>query len=181
MKMSSQGTFTACNNSITVNNKEDSVRSTEKQYSFVPQANVFNPKTNARAKFQQKRRSKRKEKNKQMRKGGNQYKVSKNPPKPKKGEIQVTNDSVDYVHQSLVERIYPTALVNQAKSTLISLNTDANISQLFEVLEVVGALAISLPMCQTPAQVASQILLSVRAMTKGSVTEAVLRQMKTIE
>lgn len=87
----------------------------------------------------------------------------------------------DYVHQSLVEHIYPTALVDQAKNTLISINTEANVSKLFEILEVIGALAISLPMCQTPAQVASQILLSIRAMTKGSITEAVLRQMKTVK
>ncbi len=179
--MTSNGTFAACNNSITVNNKEDSVCSTENNYSYVPQSEMFNPKTNARAKFQQKCRAKRKSKIKQMRQNGNVNNISKDPLKPKKGEIVPTNDSADFVHQSLMEHIYPTALVEQAKSTLMSINVDANVSQIFEVLEVVGALAISLPMCQTPAQVASQILLSIRAMTKDSVTEAVLRQMHTVD
>lgn len=169
------------NNSITVNNKEDSVCSSEKQYSFVPQSDVCDPKTNARAKFQKNRRAVRKNKLKRIRQNGNRQNVPKNPPRPKKGEILPTNDSADYVHQSLVEHIYPTALIDQAKSTLTTINTDVNASQIFEILEVVGALAISLPMCQTPAQVASQILLSIRAMTKGSVIEAVLRQMETVE
>ncbi len=181
MIMTSNGTSAVLNNSITVTNKGDSVRSTEKSYSFLPQTDIYNPKTNARAKFQKNKRAKRKDKIKRIRQNGNKQNVPKDPPTPTSGEIVITNDAADYVHQSLLEHIYPSSLVKQAKSTLISLNTDANVSQIFEILEVVGALAISLPMCQTPAQVASQILLSIRAMTKGSITEAVLRQMKTVE
>lgn len=204
MKMTSFGAFATCNNSITVNNiedsvrstendysdvnnnitaktKEGSVRSTEKHYSYVPQTDVYNPKINARVKFHKNKNAKRKGKMKRIRQNGNKQNVPKDPPRPRKGEIVPTNDSVDYVHQSLIEHIYPTAIVDQAKSTLLSINTEANVSQIFEVFEVIGALAISLPMCQTPAQVASQILLSIRAMTKGSVTEAILRQMNTVE
>lgn len=112
-----------------------------------------------------------------MRKNGNHQHIPRKHPNK---QIGPTNDAVDYVHQSLVERIYPGAIIDQAKSTLGSIDAEANISHLFEVLEVVGALAISLPMCQTPVQVASQILLSIRAMMRGSVTENVFRQIKTV-
>jgi hypothetical protein len=180
MKMTSNGTSAAFK-SITVTNKEDSVCSSENSYSFVAQSEVFDPKTNARAKFQRKRRSKRKSKVKQLRQNGNSNHVPPNLPKPKKGLIVPTNDSVDFVHQSLLERIYPASVVDEAKTTLTSIKSDVNVSKLLEILEVVGALAISLPLCTTPAHVASQILLSIRALTKGSLTENVLRQIKTIE
>lgn len=178
MKMSSSGSSVAFKNN-SANNKGGSVNSTESNYSL--QSEQYNPKQNAYAKFQRNKKAKRKGKMKRMRQNGNSQHIPKDPPKPKNGEVQPTNDSVDYVHQSLVEHLYPSSVLDQAKSTLVSLNAETSVSSVLEILEVVGALAISLPACTTPAQVAAQIVLSVRAMTKGSITEAVLRQTDTIE
>lgn len=171
-------TFATRKNNTSIN-KEASVTPSGEQYSF--QSEILDAKQNARSKYQQKKRSAKTEKSKNLRKGGNANHIPKNPPTPKKGAIQSTNDSCDFVHQSLLEHIYPSSILDQAKSKMLSLNIDANASSVFEVLEVVGALAISLPMCQTPVQVASQILLSIRALTKGSIIDQVLRQTDTID
>lgn len=177
MKMSSTGSSIAKNNIVT--KKEGNVNSTESNYSL--QTEQFCPKQNSRAKFINNKRSKRKGKIKMMRQNGNPKDIPKSLPKPHNGSLDVTNDSSDYVHQSLVEHLYPASLLDQARLTLESLNADASLSQLLEILEVVGALAVTLPSCTTPAQVAAQIVLSIRAMTKGSFTEAILRQSDTIE
>lgn len=177
MNMTSLGSSVAFND--VANNNEGNVNSTELHYSL--QSEQYNPKHNARSKFEQKRRSNRKGKLKQIRKNGNSNNVPKDLPKPRKGDLKPTNDSADYVHQSLVEHLYPSSVLDQVKSTLVSLNPETSITSVLEILEVVGALAISLPACTTPAQVASQIVLSIRAMTKGSITESVLRQAETTE
>lgn len=171
MKMSSSG-ISNVNNSIT--GKVASVSSTEKTTLYTPQSDQFNPKQAAKFKFAKNKQSCKREKNKSVRRTNKVNvppKVSNTPYVP----------PTEYVHQSLVEHMYPAALVDQAKSTVLSLNPNVDISKILEVLEVIGALAVSLPMCKTAPQVASQILLSIRAMTNGSVIESVLRQAPTID
>jgi hypothetical protein len=87
----------------------------------------------------------------------------------------------DFEHQSLAEYLYPSSIIDQAKTTLVNMKLEDNTSLLLEVLEIIGALTISLPMCTTPAQVASQLVLSIRAMTKGSITEAIFTDSRTLE
>lgn len=144
---------------------------------FVTQAGSYlESKASKSQTYDRKRRSKKVGETKAINSKNNTRKKNTNPKRNKRNRPRV-----EYVHQSLVEHLYPKALVEQAKSSVLSLNPTADVSKILEVLEVVGALAISLPMCKTPSQVASQILLSVRAMTNGSVTEAVLRQVATVE
>lgn len=94
---------------------------------------------------------------------------------------KIKKSKVIYEHQSLVEHLYPSSIIDQAKTTLINMKMDGNVSLLLEVLEILGALSISLPMCTTPTQVASQLVLSIRAMTKGSITESIFNCSQTIE
>lgn len=176
--MSSHGTFITTKNSITVSQYEDSVCSTEKNYSnYQPQSEQYNPKAGAKSKFNKNKTARRKEKLKDARRFNHVH----IPPKDSHPKVLVKDD-IEYVEQSLVEHMYPASLVASARSTLATLCPEEDISaKLIEVLEVVGALAISLPMCETPAQVASQIVLSIRALTSGSITANVLRQTETIE
>lgn len=169
--MSSSG-ITNVNNSIT--GIVASIRSTEKSTLYTPQSEQFSSKQAAKSKFSKNKHSLSREKNKAARRTN---KVHIPPKVITKPFVPVT----DYVHQSLVDRIFPASLLDQAKSTVLTINPTADLSKILEVFEVIGALAISLPMCKTPAQVASQILLSIRAMTNGSIIETVLRQTSTIE
>jgi len=180
MEMSSQGTSVACNNSIVNNNREVYVSSTEKFYSsinsvdgvpkhffwvkdslalgnspYIPQSEIFNPKQARYKKFAKNERARRQEKLKNMRKNGNQDNVPKSAPK----KSPPPQPNVDFVHQSLVEKLYPASIVDLAKDKLLSMKAEAHTSRLMEVLEVVGALAITLPALETPAQVAAQIVL----------------------
>lgn len=179
MKMSSQGTFSACNNSNVNNNREVYVSSTEKFYSSitVPQSEIFNPKQAHHAKFAKNKRARRQEKLKDMRKNGNQSNVPKSAPK----KNPLLQPKIDYVHQSLVEKLYPASIIDLAKNTFLSMNAEIHTSKIMEVLEVVGALAITLPALKTPAQVAAQIVLSLRALTTGSLCEQILAQEDTIK
>lgn len=199
MNMTSLGSSVTCSNDF-ANNNEGKVSSAEQHYSFLNdfannnegkisstephyslQTGVYDPKQDARYKYQQGRKSTRMEKMKRMRQNGNVCNVPKTPPNYRLSNLKPKDCSVNYVHQSLIEHLYPASLLEQAKSTLVSISSEASSSRILEILEVVGALAISLPVCQTPAQVASQIVLAVRAMSKGSVTEAILRQADTVE
>ena len=178
MNMSSLGTSTTCNNSINVSQSEDVGRSTETLYSdFKPQSEIYDSKKSAKAKFAKNKQAKRKEKLKDARRNNTANIPPKNPP-----TTVYLKNGVEYVEQSLVEHLYPSSILDQARSTLTSISSKDDLSShLFEVLEVVGALAISLPNCKTPVQVASQFVLAIRAMTKGSITENVLKQAATIE
>jgi hypothetical protein len=202
MKMSSQGTSVACNNSIVNNNREVYVSSTEKFYSsitsvdgvpkhffwvkdslalgkspYIPQSEIFNPKQARSRKFAKNKRARRQEKLKNMRKNGNQSDV----PKSAFEKSPPLQPNVDFVHQSLVEKLYPASIIDLAKDKLLSMKAEAHTSRLMEVLEVVGALAITLPALETPAQVAAQIVLSLRALTTGSLCEQILAQEDTIK
>lgn len=159
-----------------VNRNVGGSASTEVKYTM--QSEVYDPKLNARSKFQQKRRSRRVNKLKDMRKSGKD--VPKKDPNPSKGIIVPTNQSSDFVHQTLLEKIVPPSVLGQVQSSLMSLNPDASVSRIMEVLEVIGSLAILLPQCTTPSQVLSQFVLAIRAMTTDSITENVLRQVDTI-
>jgi len=175
--MSSQGTSVTYNNSIVSNNKEAYVSSTEKYYSYVPQSETFDPKQARCKKFEKNKQARRQEKLKNMRKNGNQNSVPKNAPE----KSVFAKPRVDYVHQSLVEKLYPASIIDLAKDKLLTLKAEAHTSKLMEVLEVVGALAITLPAMKTPAQVAAQIVLSLRALTTGSLCEQILAQEDTIK
>jgi hypothetical protein len=61
------------------------------------------------------------------------------------------------------------------------MKAEAHTSKLMEVLEVIGALAITLPALETPAQIAAQIVLSLRALTTGSLCEQILAQEDTVK
>jgi ABC-type oligopeptide transport system ATPase subunit len=178
MKMSSQGTSVACNNSNVNNNREVYVSSTEKFYSSitVPQSEILNSKQTRHIKFAKNKRARRQEKLKNMRKNGNQSNVPKSDLK----KSPLLQPKIDYVHQSLVEKLYPASIIDLAKDKLVAMKAEAHTSKLMEVLEVVGALAITLPALQTPAQVAAQIVLSLRALTTGSLCDQILAQDDTI-
>jgi hypothetical protein len=202
MKMSSQGTSVACYNSIVNNNKEVYVSSTEKIYSsitsvdgvpihffwvkdslalgnspYIPQSEIFNSKQARHKKFTKNKQARRQEYLKNMRKNGNQNNVPKSVPK----RNSLSQPHVDFVHQSLVEKLYPASIVDLAKDKLLSMKAEAHTSKLMEVLEVIGALAITLPALETPAQIAAQIVLSLRALTTGSLCEQILAQEDTVK
>ena len=109
--MSSQGTFIARKNSIVNNNKEVYVCSTEKFYSsinlgsnsYTSQSEILNLKQARRNKFAGNKRACRQEKLKNMRKNGNQNNVPKKAPK----KSPSSKPQIDFVHQSLVEKLYP--------------------------------------------------------------------------
>ena len=172
MNMSSNGTFFACENSV-VNYKEDSTTSTEENYSFVAQSEHYNPKQAARSKFQQKRRSDRKEKNKDLRREGKP--VPKNIPKPKKGLIK------PYQEQSLVEHLYPSSLIEQAKSKLVDLKISDKSTQLLDTLETLGLLSFLLPNCSSATEVAAQLALALKTLTKGSLIETAVSSSQMLE
>ena len=189
MKMSSQGTLVAPKNRIVNNNNEVYNCSTEKIYSsitppsdstqspYTPQSEIFDAKDARKQKFNKNKRACRKEKLKDLRKNGNQHYVPKNPLK----KSPTTQNLVEYVHQSLIEKIYPASIIDLAKDKLISMNAESHTTKLMEVLEVVGALAVTLPAMKTPAQVAAQIVLSLRALTTGSLCEQLMAQEDTMK
>ena len=92
-----------------------------------------------------------------------------------------TSNNIDFVHQSLLEHVYPASIINLAKETLSSIGAGAHTSKIFEVLEVIAALAITLPALTTPAQIAAQIVLSLRALTTGSLCAQILAQEDVIK
>jgi len=187
--MSSQGTFIAHNNKIVNNNNEVYNCSTEKTYSsitpclnstqnsYIPQSEIFNTKEARKEKFNKKKCACRREKLKDLRKNGNQHFIPKNIPKKNFS----ANNNIEYVHQSLLEKIYPASIIDLAKDKLINMNAESHTTKLMEVLEVIGALAVTLPAMKTPAQVAAQIVLSLRALTTGSLCEQIMAQEDTIK
>lgn len=188
MKMSSSGTSIVCKESIVDNNREVYICSPEKYYSsimdsilsggnsFKPQSDGVDLKSLNKGKFFKNKGSRRQEKLKDMRRNGNHLDVPK-----KDSNKKVKSPKVDFVHQSLVERLYPASVIDLAKEKLLSLKAEKHTSKLMEVLEVIGALAITLPAMQTPSQVAAQIVLSLRALTTGSLCEQILAQEDTIK
>jgi len=200
--MSSQGTSVACKQSIVNNNREVYVSSMEKFYStitsvdcvpkhfhwvkdslalgnspYIPQSEIFDSKQINKRKFTKNKRARRREKLKNLRKNGNQNNV----PKGTSSVRPLQPPNVDFVHQSLVEKLYPSSVIDLAKAQLLSMKAEAHASKLMEVLEVIGALAVTLPALKTPAQVAAQIVLSLRALTTGSLCEQILAQEDTIK
>jgi len=208
MKMSSQGTVVACNNrnadtcrevcicsteknysstnnnSIVNNNKEVCVCSSENHYSSItpsdsisiPQSEVVNLKQSRCKKFAKNKRACRQEKLKDMRKQGNQNNVPKSAP-----PLPSSLSDVEFVHQSLVEQLYPASIIDLAKEKLVTMKAESHISKLMEVLEVIGALAITLPALTTPSQIAAQIVLSLRALTTGSLSEKIFYHEDTVK
>lgn len=170
--MTSNGTSLTSENSV-VTNKEGNITSTEENYSFTPQSEQHNPKQAARSKFQQKRRSTRKEKNKNLRREGKS--VPKDLPKPKNGLIK------PYDEQSFVEHLYPSSIVEQAKSKLIELNVSAKSSEILDVLETLGLLSFLLPSCNNAAEVAAQLALALKALVKGSLIEGAVNSAQMIQ
>jgi hypothetical protein len=136
---------------------------------------MYNSKIAACSKFQQGKRSVRKEKIKSLRRSG--VDIPKNPPRPRKGLI---SSKSKYDKHSSVER-YPPSLLTHAQCHLSNITLEGSTSTLIEILEVLGALSISLPECKTSKEVAAQLVLGIRAMTKGSITENILRRTSTIE
>lgn len=168
--MSSYGTSAQFN--CVVNNNEDNAPHGE-NYSL--QSEAFDPKNAARAKFQQSKRSVRKEKVKDLRRNG--VNIPKNPPKPRNGFI---SPSSRYEKHSAKE-LYPASLLTHAQYHLSNISVESSVTTLIEVLEVLGALSVSLPKCTTKKEVAAQLVLGIRAMTKGSITENLLKRSSTIE
>lgn len=161
-----------CENSV-ANYREDNTTSTEENYSFVPQSEQFNPKQAARSKFQQNRRATRKEKNKDLRREGKP--VPKNLPKPKKGLIK------PYEEQSLVEHLYPSSLIEQAKSKLIEMKISDKSTQLLDTLETLGLLSFLLPNCSSATEVAAQLALALKTLIKGSLIETAVSSSQMLE
>jgi len=176
--MSSFGTFTAPLNN-NANYKEGVVTSTEVNYSFVPQSDRYSIKQFNRDAFKKNQKAMRISRIKQLR-----------SEKPKSDMIEkphLTNykktsqqSSFEYVHKSLTQALFPASILDQAKSFVQSNSgLDDSVKRLFDVLEVLGALAISLPTCKTSTQVAAQFVLFIRSLTKDSITSNILKQADT--
>jgi len=137
-----------------------------------------NPKQAARKKYAKNKRARKKQKMKDLRIYGSMRGV----PTPKcVRQPKQSSGNIDFVHQSLLEHVYPASIINLAKQTVSSINAGAHTSKIFEVLEVIAALAITLPALKTPAQIAAQIVLSLRALTTGSLCEQILAQEDVIK
>jgi len=137
-----------------------------------------NPKQAARKKYAKNKRARKKQKMKDLKKYGSMHGV----PTPKcVRQPKRTSGNVEFVHQSLLEHIYPASIINLAKETVSSIGAGAHTSKIFEVLEVIAALAITLPALKTPAQIAAQIVLSLRALTTGSLCAQILAQEDVIK
>jgi hypothetical protein len=76
---------------------------------------------------------------------------------------------------------YPQCLVSYATSTFSQFKPDKPISALLQILEVLGALSISLPKCGSSSEVAAQLVLGIRALTNGSITENLLKSASTVD
>lgn len=185
MNMSSQGTFAVCNNR-NINNNEVNVCSTENNYSlptFSVQTEVFNPKIVGKAKFNKNKKARRTQTRKDLRKGGNPHNVPKRESNQKKQNIpsRYTHQSdVEFVHQSLLEHVYPASILEFAKLKLASLGTNVQTAQVVQTLETLALLSVTLPTMKDPTTIAAQLALGLRTMMKGSITEMILSQKDTI-
>lgn len=171
MKMSSYGTSLVCRKNNT--NYNEGVVSHRERYSL--QTEVYDPKKAARSKFQQRRRSKRQEKVKTMRRLGQS--VPKHLPKPRNGLI---SPSTKYEKHAVAE-LYPQGLVSYATSKFSQMTPEKHVSLLLQMMEVLGALSISLPKCGSSTEVAAQLVLGIRSLTNGSITENLLKCASTNE
>lgn len=104
-----------------------------------------------------------------------------NNKKTKNSKNSYTKNGTDYVHQSLLETIYPKGIIDQAKNTLVSMQLEENVSDVFNMLENLGLLAFLLPRCNSKAEIAAQLALGLKTMRKGSIIEAALSQAPTLE
>jgi len=93
---------------------------------------------------------------------------------PKKQNEKQKNNKTKYVHQSLLEALYPTGLLDQVKTTVLNLQVDANMSEVMNLLENLGLLSYSIPRCSSKKEVAVQLGLALKTMYHSSVIEAVL-------
>jgi hypothetical protein len=162
-------------NTVSVQTTQDNVNAPQaKQGSdfaeFSLQAELFDSKYSRKQQYAKNKSSKQISKQKESRRNDKKDKSSHKSSKPKK-----------YVHQANITSLLSTSLLDKAKTTLLSMNLESKTSQLFSVLEVLGALAVSLPACKTNLQVASQLVLATRALTQGSLTDSILSQTDTIE
>lgn len=189
VNMSSQGTFPACNNRSVSNDNEANACSTEKSDSFSTfsvQSEIHNPKQKGKDKYRKNRQSRRTERLKNMRKNGNVNNVPKvDVPKKVQNSDKFSKyhhqSGVEFVEQSLLEHVYPASVLEFAKSKLLSVGSNVQTTKIMEILETLGMLAITLPSIDDPKVVAVQLALGLRTMMKGSITETILSQQKTIE
>lgn len=100
---------------------------------------------------------------------------------PTKQNGSKKNTKTKYVHQSLVETLYPSSILEQAKSKFIELNVDAKSSQILDVMETLGLLSFLLPSCNNAAEVAAQLALALKTLVKGSLIESAVNSAKMIE
>jgi len=148
---------------------------------YESQSETFDAKKDARSLYYKNQKSKKRSQSKSISKRAKTQKAVSNSHVKSTHKYLDTSSGIDFEHQSLVDALYPSGIIEQAKTTLVNMKLESNTSLLLEVLEVLGALSISLPTCKTPLQVASQLVLAIRAMTKGSITESIFRQSGTID
>jgi uncharacterized membrane protein len=176
--MSSSGTFTAPLNN-NANYKEGIVTSSEEHYSFVPQSDRFNIKQSNREVFKKNQKASRIARVKQLRVDKPKSDIKEKPhfTNYKKTSHQ---SGIEYIHKTLSQSLFPASILDQAK-IFVKNNSgvEDSVKNLFDVLEVLGALAISLPTCKTPTQVAAQLVLFIRSLTKDSITANLLKQADT--
>lgn len=99
----------------------------------------------------------------------------------KKSKNKSKNKGTKYVHQSLLESLYPTGIIDQVKTTVLNLQVDANMSEVTNLLENLGLLSYSIPKCNSKTEVAVQLALAFKTMYRSSVIEAVLEHAPTVE
>lgn len=150
------------------------------QTNFLPQSESFDPKIAARSQYQRTKKSNKIERTKEYNRERKNI-SSKNSKKKSKSFKVVKDDEGNYVHQSLLEKIYPKGIIDQAKTTLINLQVEENTSDIFDMLENLGLLAYLLPKCNSKMEVAAQLALGLKTMRKGSIIEAALSQAPTVE
>ncbi|ABQ50599.1 unknown [Marine RNA virus JP-A] len=100
---------------------------------------------------------------------------------PKKQNGSKKNQKSKYVKQSLLETLYPSGIIDQAKNMVLDTHINANMSDLTNVLENLGLLSYSIPKCNSKLEVAVQLALALKTMYKGSVIEALLAHAPTVE
>jgi len=93
---------------------------------------------------------------------------------PKKQNGSKKNQKSKYVKQSLLETLYPSGIIDQAKNMVLDTHINAHMSDLTNVLENLGLLSFSIPKCNSKIEVAVQLALALKTMYKGSIIEALL-------
>jgi hypothetical protein len=163
-------------NTVPVQTTQDNVEAPlAKQIPFYSsQSETVPSKHDRRVQYERNRASNKKEaKKNQLRAEGKTQ--------PSKQNKSKKNMKTKYVHQSLLESLYPKGIIDQAKTTLVNMQLEENVTSVFDALENLGLLSYLLSKCNSKTEIAAQLALGLKTMRQGSLIEAVLSQAPTLE